>query len=346
MDFSNLLIQWYLKNRRDLPWRKTKDTYKIWLSEVVLQQTRVAQGIAYYLRFLERFPTIFDLAKADEDTVLKLWQGLGYYTRARNLHHTAKYIVVHYNGEFPSDYNKIIKLKGIGEYTAAAITSICFNKPYAVIDGNVYRVLSRYYNINTAINSTEGKKQFKQLSQSLINFKHPGDYNQAIMELGATICTPKNVLCDYCPLNQTCLAVKNMNISSLPVKVKNPKIKIRHFNFLVFDISDQYTILERRKDRDIWQNLFQFPLYESAYEIDDKEIIKTNTFKDLIGKSDYKLQIFNSKPIIHRLTHQHIYTNFWIIKTQSHLKGAVEWENISNFAVPTLIYNFINKFKK
>ncbi len=346
MNFSNLLIHWYLINQRDLPWRKTKDPYKIWLSEIILQQTRVAQGIVYYLRFLDRFPTILDLAKADEDTILKLWQGLGYYTRARNLHHTAKYIVEQYKGEFPTDYNKIISLKGIGEYTAAAITSICFNEPYAVLDGNVYRVLSRYFDINTPINSTEGIQHFKKLSQSLINIKSPGNHNQAIMELGATICTPKNVLCDSCPLNENCLALLNNTFRSLPVKIKKINIKKRYFNFLVLDISDNYTILERRKEKDIWQNLFQFPLYESVGNIDHKELIKTNTFKELIGKTDYKLQIFNSKPIIHKLTHQHIYTNFWIIKTQSRQKGSVEWENIYNFAVPTLIHNFIENFKK
>ncbi|MEN8125312.1 MAG: A/G-specific adenine glycosylase [Bacteroidota bacterium] len=346
MDFSNYLIYWYLKNKRDLPWRKTKNPYKIWLSEVILQQTRIAQGTPYYLKFLEEFPTIFDLAKADEDTVLKLWQGLGYYTRARNLHQSAKFVVKHYKGEFPSNYNDIIKLKGIGEYTAAAISSICFNEPHATVDGNVYRVLSRYFNINTPINSTKGIKQFKQLSQSLISIEYPGNHNQAIMELGAMICTPKNVKCDSCPLNQSCLALKHKNIASLPVKDKKIKIKKRFFNFLVFDLSGNFTILEQRTEKDIWQNLYQFPLYESAHEIDFNEIIKTNIFKKITKKSNYNIQVFNKKPFIHKLTHQHIHTKFWLIKTQSHYKNVVKWENVSTFAVPTLIHNFINKFIK
>ncbi len=346
MSFSNHLIHWYLKNQRDLPWRKTKNPYHIWLSEIILQQTRIAQGKAYYLKFLENFPTIFDLAKADEDTILKLWQGLGYYTRARNLHHTAKYIVDHYNGEFPINYNEIIKLKGIGEYTAAAITSICFNDPYATVDGNVYRVLSRYFNINTPINTTKGIKQFRELSQSLINYKYPGDHNQAVMELGALICTPKNVQCNSCPLNESCLALQNKNTASLPVKVNKIKIKKRFFNFLVLDILDNYTVLEKRTDKDIWKNLYQFPLYESSHSIDYKELIKTNIFKELTNKNDFNIQVYNLDIIIHKLTHQHIYTNFWVIKTKSHYKDAVKWENTATFAVPTLIHNFINEYKK
>ena len=346
MDFSNYLIFWYLKNRRDLPWRKTNNPYYIWLSEVILQQTRIAQGTSYYFKFVESFPTIFDLANADEDTVLKLWQGLGYYTRARNLHHTAKFVVDHYNGEFPSNYEDLIKLKGIGEYTAAAISSICFKEPHATVDGNVYRVLSRYFNIDIPINSTNGIKHFKQLAQSLIDIKNPGDHNQAIMELGAMTCTPKNFKCNSCPLNQSCLALKYKNITSLPVKDKKVKIKKRFFNFLVFDISDNYTLLEKRTNKDIWQNLYQFPLYESVHQINFNELIKTNIMKTFTKNNHYNLQAFNKKPIIHKLTHQHIYTIFWIIKTEAHYNDVVKWENVSTFAVPTLIHNFINKFKK
>ena len=346
MYFSNQLIQWYLKNQRDLPWRKTNNPYYIWLSEIIFQQTRIAQGTAYYLKFCEKFPTINDLANADEDTVLKYWQGLGYYTRARNLHHTAKFIVRHYNGEFPKSYKNIIKLRGIGEYTAAAITSICFDKPFAVVDGNVYRVLSRYFNINTPINSAKGVKQFKQLAQTLINVNKPGDHNQAVMELGALICTPKNAKCSICPLQKKCLALQNNNVTLLPVKYKKKKLKKRFFNFFVMDLPNDRTVVEKRENNDIWQNLYQFPMFESTSVIDQNQIIETNLFKKLTHKIPFSLQLFNKKPIVHKLTHQHIYTSFWIIKTKYTHKDSVEWKNISNLAVPILIHNFINNYKK
>ena len=211
MKFSNTLIQWYLQNNRELPWRKTKNPYFIWLSEIMLQQTRVAQGMSYYLKFIEVFPTVFDLAKATESTVLKMWQGLGYYSRARNLHFTANQIASELNGEFPSTYKEIIKLKGIGDYTASAISSICFNKPTAVVDGNVYRVLSRYFGIQTPINSATGIKEFKALAQTLIDTEQPGTYNQAIMDFGALHCKPQNPLCESCVFNDGCIAFQKKN---------------------------------------------------------------------------------------------------------------------------------------
>ena len=200
MSFCNLLESWYLSVNRDLPWRKNKNPYSVWLSEIILQQTRVAQGTAYYHKFLENFPTVADLANADESLVLKLWQGLGYYSRARNLHYSAKLIMEEYNGEFPSTYIELMKLKGVGDYTASAIASICFNEQTAVVDGNVYRVLARYFGISTPINSTQGIKEFKQLAQSLLETDNPGQYNQAIMDFGALQCTPQNPDCDTCPL--------------------------------------------------------------------------------------------------------------------------------------------------
>ena len=220
MKFSNTLIQWYLQNNRELPWRKTKNPYFIWLSEIMLQQTRVAQGMSYYLKFIEVFPTVFDLAKATESTVLKMWQGLGYYSRARNLHFTANQIASELNGKFPSTYKEIIKLKGIGDYTASAISSICFNKPTAVVDGNVYRVLSRYFGIQTPINSATGIKEFKALAQTLIDTEQPGTYNQAIMDFGALQCKPKRPLCSSCPLQSSCVAFGKQLTAVLPVKEK------------------------------------------------------------------------------------------------------------------------------
>ena len=273
MKFSNTLIYWYLQNRRELPWRKTKNPYFIWLSEIMLQQTRVAQGMAYYLKFTSTFPTVFDLAKADESTVLKMWQGLGYYSRARNLHFSAKLIANEFNGEFPSTFSEIIKLKGIGDYTASAIASICFDEPTAVVDGNVYRVLSRYFGIKTPINSSAGIKEFKLLAQSLIDKNKAGTFNQAIMDFGALHCKPQNPLCDTCPFSDSCYALEKKLTKELPVKAKKIKVRKRYFNFLVIKTKNNSTILSERKGKGIWQGLYQFPLIES-----EKTINKENLF--------------------------------------------------------------------
>ena len=246
MNFSNLLIQWYLHNKRDLPWRKTIDPYRIWLSEIILQQTRVDQGMAYYFKFIYNFPSVFDLAKASEEDVLKLWQGLGYYSRARNLHFSAKYIVNELKGTFPANYYNLIKLKGVGDYTASAIASICYNESTAVVDGNVYRVLARYFGINTPINTSKGIKKFKQLAQELIDSKNPGTYNQAAMELGATVCKPQKPLCNECVFNNSCVALSKNLISNLPVKVNKLKIKQRYFNYLVITTGNNKTRIEKR----------------------------------------------------------------------------------------------------
>jgi len=227
MQFYNTLIYWYLHNKRDLPWRKSKNPYYVWLSEIILQQTRVAQGLPYFLNFTKAFPTVFDLAEAKENTVLKLWQGLGYYSRARNLHFSAKYIKNELNGIFPTTYKDLLKLKGVGDYTASAIASICFNEPTAVVDGNVYRVLSRYFGIKTPINSTEGIKEFKKLAQTLIHTKDPGTYNQAIMDFGATLCKPKNPLCNECPFANSCVSLEKNLINELPIKEKKVKLKLQ-----------------------------------------------------------------------------------------------------------------------
>ncbi len=221
MIFSKTVIHWYLQNDRDLPWRKTKNPYFIWLSEIILQQTRVAQGMPYYVKFVHSFPTIFHLAKASEATVLKLWQGLGYYSRARNLHFAAKQIVHDLDGHFPNTYKEILKLKGVGDYTASAISSICFNEPHAVVDGNVYRVLARYFNIDIPINSPEGVKKFKGLAQELIDKNQPGVYNQAIMEFGALHCKPQNPLCETCPFSSSCLALQKKAYTNYRLKRKS-----------------------------------------------------------------------------------------------------------------------------
>lgn len=343
MDFSKKLILWYLQNKRDLPWRKTKNPYFVWLSEIILQQTRVAQGLAYYLKFIETFPTVFDLAKAEESTVLKLWQGLGYYSRARNLHYSAKHIVNEFNGEFPSTFNEIIKLKGIGDYTASAIASICFNESTAVVDGNVYRVLSRYFGIDTPINSSKGIKEFKALAQKLIDKKEVGTFNQAIMDFGAIQCKPKKPLCMFCPFADSCVALQKNKIDELPVKEKKIKIKKRFFNFLVIKTSNQKTILTERKGKGIWQGLYQFPLIESSSSINKEELITTKEFSTLFP-NHVTLSLFNPKEIVHKLSHQHLHTQFWIVDCEKLDAAKIDWKAIENYPVPILISNFIGKY--
>ena len=342
--FSNTLITWYLLNKRDLPWRKTKDPYFIWLSEIILQQTKIAQGTSYYLKFTNHFKDISQLAKAKEEEILKLWQGLGYYSRARNLHQTAQYIDVHLNGDFPNKYTELIKLKGVGDYTASAIMSICYKKPFATVDGNVYRVLSRYFGISTPINSSKGIKEFKKTAQLLLDTKKPGTHNQAIMEFGALMCKPKKPDCQICPLNDSCFALQKKQVLELPVKTNKVKIKNRYFNFLVIG-NNKHIVLRQRTGKDIWKNLFEFPLYESLHEITSDEIINSDEFKKLIGQKNYSIKKFNQKLILHKLTHQNLYTTFWIIEIKDKLKGSTLWENISNHALPTLIQNFIDTYR-
>lgn len=343
MIFSNSLINWYLQNQRDLPWRKTKNPYKIWLSEIILQQTKIAQGLPYYIKFIEAFPTVIDLANSDEQKVLKLWQGLGYYSRARNLHFSAKHIVNELNAKFPTTYSDIKKLKGVGDYTASAIASICFNEPTAVVDGNVYRVLSRYFGIDTPINSTKGIKEFKELAQTLIDTKQPDVFNQAIMDFGATLCKPQNPLCNTCPFNTSCVALEKKTIDKLPVKEKKIKIKKRYFNYLVPITSDGKTILKERKGKGIWQGLYEFPLLESLSEIDENIVISSDLFQEIFT-SETSISLFNSKEIVHKLSHQHIYTKFWIVNIDKLSTKTIKWSKIETLPVPVLISNFLNEY--
>lgn len=343
--FSNVLIKWYLEFKRELPWRKTTNPYHIWLSEIILQQTRVNQGMSYYLTFVNVFPTVFDLANATEEQVLKLWQGLGYYSRARNLHFSAKYIVTQLDGKFPNTYNEILKLKGVGDYTASAIASICFNEPTAVVDGNVYRVLARFYGIYIPINSTKGIKYFKELAQQLINKEKPAIHNQAIMEFGARMCKPQNPDCNSCPLHNKCVAFASNSIKELPVKEKKLKIKKRYFNYLVPISSEGKTTLNKRVKKDIWHNLYEFPLLESDKKMNKKEIITHKLFKNLFSSTCKEITLFNDKEIIHKLSHQHIHTHFWIVAVD-HANLTINWEEIQKYPVPKLIANFIVKISK
>lgn len=343
MKFSNILIFWYLQNKRDLPWRNSKNPYFIWLSEIMLQQTRVAQGLPYYLKFIDAFPTVFDLANADETLVLKMWQGLGYYSRARNLHFTAKHIAKNLNGQFPSNYKEIIKLKGIGDYTASAISSICFNEATAVVDGNVYRVLSRYFGVKTEINSAGGIKEFKALAQSLIDKSQPGNFNQAIMDFGALHCKPQNPLCESCNFADSCVALEKKIIKELPVKLKKTKVRNRYFNFLVPVTGNGKTILNERKGKGIWQGLYQFPLIETKKSIDCIELISNEEFVGFFP-NETTTSVFNNKEIIHKLSHQHIYTKFWIVKTEILSEANINWMDVNKYPVPVLIANFLKAF--
>jgi A/G-specific adenine glycosylase len=343
VEFSQKLINWYNQNKRDLPWRKTKNPYFVWLSEIMLQQTRVAQGLSYYLKFTETFPTVFDLAKADEETVLKLWQGLGYYSRARNLHFTSKYIANDLDGKFPNTYEEIKKLKGIGDYTASAIASICFNEPTAVVDGNVYRVLARYYGIDTPINSSKGIKEFKQLAQEILDKEHSGTFNQAIMDFGAIQCKPKKPLCLFCPFSESCVALQKGKVEVLPVKEKKIKVRKRYFNYLVVKTKNDKTILNLRQGKGIWQGLYEFPVVETTTSINYTELLASKDFQELFSEPT-QISLFNEKEIVHKLSHQHLYTKFWIVETNQTTANSILWEEIFNYPVPVLIANFLEEF--
>lgn len=338
MTFSQKILDWYTLNKRSLPWRNTVNPYKIWLSEIMLQQTRVAQGTSYYLSFEKHFPTIFDLANASEEKVLKLWQGLGYYSRARNLHFTAKHIVNNLNGEFPNTYKELVKLKGVGDYTASAIASISFNEQQAVVDGNVYRVLARYYGVDLPINSTEGIKYFKKLATEVMHTSNIRDYNQGIMEFGALQCSPKKPNCNTCPLSSSCVALEKNLVNTLPIKLKKTKIKKRNFNYLVVVDAVGNTMLQQRKGKGIWQNLYEFPLLED-------EVNETN-IKELYAKVLPKVEVksftlYNKDAIVHKLSHQHLYTHFWILHTNAILEDGIAFSELKKYPVPVLIADYI-----
>lgn len=307
--FTNNLLKWFESSNRPLPWKDETDPYLIWLSEIILQQTRVAQGLPYFNAFKKRFPTIKNLADAPEDEVMRLWEGLGYYSRARNLHATAKYIAYNLNSVFPSTYQDIIKLKGVGAYTAAAIASFAYKLPHAVVDGNVYRVLSRYFGIETAIDTTQGKKEFAKLAQDLLKKSKPDTYNQAIMDFGATHCTPKLPKCTSCVYKSNCVAHNTQKIDKLPFKSKKITKKERFFNFLIINIGD-VVLIQKREEKDIWRNLYQFPLIETT-KLEDT--IEASLFWKSITQNSCKLHK-KSKPYQQILTHRKIKAIFWEIE--------------------------------
>tara|TARA_B100000683_G_scaffold275182_1_gene325167 strand:- start:5410 stop:6444 length:1035 start_codon:yes stop_codon:yes gene_type:complete len=344
MIFQNTIIEWYHKNKRDLPWRNTTDPYKVWISEIILQQTKVSQGLPYYNRFITEFPSITDLANAKEDQVLKLWQGLGYYSRARNLHFTAKLIRDKYNSIFPSDYNSIIQLKGVGDYTSSAISSFCFKLPYAVLDGNVFRLLSRYFAIDTPIDSSAGKQIFKKISQELICYKNPDIYNQAIMEFGAVQCLPKNPSCSECVLNSSCKSYGTDLVKLLPIKSKSLKVSNKYFNYIIF-ISGNNTFIHKR-NIGIWKSLYQFPLIEGNYSFN--EIQNLQKWNELVKDQNPSLR-FSSLQIQHKLSHQLIHAVFHHVEvkdviSEKYLK--IKWSKLDEYPLPRLIDKYLESLKK
>ena len=343
MNFTNSLTKWYLQNKRDLPWRNTRNPYFIWLSEIMLQQTRVAQGMPYFLAFTETFPTVFDLANASEEQVLKLWQGLGYYSRARNLHKTAQKIAFEMNGVFPSSYNELLQLKGIGEYTAAAIASFSFNEVVPVVDGNVFRVLSRYFDLESDIAMASTKKEFAALAFELMPKNNPALFNQAIMEFGALQCVPKSPNCEICVLNEGCLALQKKKVSELPLKSKKLKVRNRYFNYIIYIDEQQNTIIQKRSDKGIWHNLYEFPLVETETEVDFETIFNAIQEHPFLSNRIISITEINTKSQPHKLSHQHLYIKFWKVNVEGVTENGLDYESVLGFPFPIVIYNFVEK---
>lgn len=342
--FPDKVVKWYLTNKRNLPWRESTDPYKIWLSEIILQQTRVIQGLPYYERFVEKYPTVTALASASEQEVLRLWQGLGYYTRARNLHKCAKVVVEKYQSKFPDDYNLLLTLPGIGEYTAAAIASIAFRTPVAVVDGNVFRVLSRIFGIDSPINSPEGKKLFATLAAGLVDKTRPDLYNQAVMEFGALFCIPANPRCDTCIFHKNCYAFDRKMQSQLPVKLKAKKARKRYFYYVVME-HEKSLLMKKRDQKDIWLGLFDFHLIEKKRPVKTEKILEEAPVKSIIKKA---ASVSISKNYKHILTHQTIFSRFIIIKNgkkpnslaQNHAFYSLK--QIAKLPKPVLVSRFLS----
>lgn len=340
--FSQILQEWYHVHHRKLPWRETRDPYKIWLSEIILQQTQVVQGLNYYHKFVEEFPTVNDLAKADLDRVLLLWQGLGYYSRARNLHAASQQVVSEFGGVFPSTYKEIISLKGVGEYTAAAIASFTYKLPHAVVDGNVYRVLSRIFGIDTPIDTGAGKKEFRQLAAELLDSENPDIHNQAIMEFGALQCKPKSPDCGICPFKSECKALKNSLIESLPLKSRKTKVRNRYFHYLKVSVKDSIAI-EKRSTGDIWAELYQFPLIETKTSIELEQLQLSESWNNIFSDSEIS-SIEKSELVTHQLSHQKLYTYFYHITLDDNRTDLtfVKKAELNNYAFPQLVQNQVN----
>ncbi len=342
-----VLLEWYARHGRDLPWRRTRDPYRIWLSEVILQQTRVAQGTEYYHRFAARFPEVGALAAAAEDEVLKLWQGLGYYSRARNLHKAAKTVVEHFGGRFPERFAEVRALPGVGDYTAAAICSAAYDAPYAAVDGNVYRVLARFFDLETPIDTAAGRKAFAELAQMQLDRAQPGRYNQAVMDFGALLCTPKSPRCGECPLAERCLALAAGTVAERPVKQGRTKVSDRWFNYLHIVCGDR-TLLCRREARDIWQGLYEFPMIETDGPTDFAALAAAPRFRELTGDAPWHLVRSVDMPR-HQLSHRTIHAAIHRIETPRLTPAAeslaVETAALGDHAVPRLLERYLIKYQ-
>jgi A/G-specific adenine glycosylase len=324
--FADTLISWFEDHKRDLPWRGEADPYKIWVSEIILQQTRVQQGWDYYLRFLDNFPTVKALAEADEDRVLKVWQGLGYYSRARNMHAAACEIMAEHQGRFPNEYDKILSLKGIGRYTAAAIASIAFGLPYPAVDGNVIRIVSRIFGVCEDVTQPAVVKLITEICETQIDRRQPGLFNQAAMDFGATHCTPRNPLCSECPFKSECYALRNNLVDILPIKKKKAELKHRYFHYTMY-FSDNQTIIEKRTGMDIWRNMYQFPLVETD------------------GESALEKPFFATREV---LSHQVIHAEFFVRNVEklpelSQNQQIIVFDDIVNYPMPKVMTEFLKK---
>lgn len=345
--FTSLLLKWNEENNtRQMPWKGEKDPYKIWLSEIILQQTRVEQGLNYYNKFIKTFPDIHKLANAAETKVFKLWEGLGYYVRCRNIIVTARYISKELKGEFPDTYEKIKSLKGIGPYTASAIASFAFDLPYAVVDGNVFRVLSRFFGINKPIDSTKGKSFFSELANELLNKKRSAVYNQAIMDFGAVVCKPALPLCAKCVFNKKCVAYLHGTVNELPVKEKKINIKKRWFYYLVMEYQNM-VIIQQRTTKDIWRQLYEFPLVEVANKTSQSKILQQVERKRWLKNKSY--EVLDISPLLkQKLSHQLIYGQFIKVKLKIKPTLKTDWRwifknKIGNYPFPMFINQYLRQ---
>jgi len=335
LKFSKKLIEWYRVNKRNLPWRLTKQPYKIWVSEIILQQTRIEQGEKYYYAFLEKYPNISELAKTNDEELLKVWEGLGYYSRALNMLKASRVVLDNFQGIFPSNYDDLIKLPGIGDYTASAISSICNNEVQPVVDGNVLRFLSRMFKIDLPIDKLKTKTYFKKLGFKLIDVVNPGDFNQAMMDYGSMVCRPKKFQCEKCLFSSSCKAFNSNTVMLYPFKEKRIKIKHRFLNYIFIITNDKKTLIKKRNGNGIWKNLYEFPLIETKKESSVNEIIKELDFK--------YLKFISEKKIKHKLTHQQLNISFFTFKVSNFDDDLTDIKALSNYPFPRPINKFISE---
>ncbi|HOA08837.1 MAG TPA: A/G-specific adenine glycosylase [Tenuifilaceae bacterium] len=345
MDFSALLLEWFSVHHRDLPWRNTSDPYHIWVSEVILQQTRVNQGTEYYQRFIHIFPDIPALAEAPLDAVMKAWQGLGYYTRARNLHAGAKQVMSEFGGKLPTSYSELLRIAGLGPYSAAAVASFAFNEAVPAVDGNVYRILARVFGVFTPVNSSQARREFFNLAGELIDRNRPAEFNQAIIDLGALVCTPRRPSCSACPFSDYCYAYLNNLTGLLPLKNRKNPPRSRYFTYLMINFNGT-TFIRKREGNDIWHSLYEFPLIETPEQLDTTQLVETEAWKELMGDSSAEI-IHVSDPIKHQLSHITLHARFIIVQMRNPTYALrtgyrnISIGNLQELSVPRLIDSYM-----